>query len=262
MVACATAIFPLSLQPLASDGWEGFAEPYQTVEVAAPEPGLITEVLVEEGARVQEGQSLLQQDVALLESALATAQVRRDATGRSSAAEVELALRKDRLQRLMKLFEKGSASREEVDRAEADVQIAEANLLTIQEEQKVYGLECKRIEMQIKRRAVRSPIDGVVIKRHYEPGESVSATDLTVATVIRIDPLRVVVYVPANSIDALAVNGKVKVRLQNHAEDEAGTVEYIAPVVDAQSGTIKVHVLVPNPQNRIRSGSRCTIRPR
>jgi hypothetical protein len=37
-------------------------------------------------------------------------------------------------------------------------------------------------------------------------------------------------------------------------------VEFISPVIDAESGTIRVKVRVNNSENRVRSGERCTLR--
>jgi multidrug efflux pump subunit AcrA (membrane-fusion protein) len=39
-----------------------------------------------------------------------------------------------------------------------------------------------------------------------------------------------------------------------------GTVEFISPITDAESGTVLVKVRVANPHGRFRSGERCKIR--
>lgn len=38
-----------------------------------------------------------------------------------------------------------------------------------------------------------------------------------------------------------------------------GVVDYIAPVIDAQSGTILIKVRVPNPKHIYRSGEKCLL---
>ena len=38
-----------------------------------------------------------------------------------------------------------------------------------------------------------------------------------------------------------------------------GTVERIAPIMDAKSGTQEISVLIENPRERLRSGTRCLL---
>ena len=42
----------------------GYTEPYKTITVSAAEPGVLAEVLIEEGARVKKGQLLARLDTA------------------------------------------------------------------------------------------------------------------------------------------------------------------------------------------------------
>lgn len=248
----------LALQDPGNEAWDGFAEPFRTVEVAAAEPGLLRDSPLREGAKVTKGQILAQLDIELLDSSLAMAKARREASGRIKAAEAEWMLRKDRLKRFEELHQKGNASTDELSRARADEQIAAGNHLSLKEEQEIAGLECERIQQQIARRQVRSPIDGFLIQLHYEPGEFVSPSAPSVAKVIQINPLRVVLYVPAKSVVKLSPGVKLPVKFPD-LPTVPGEVEYIAPVADAQSGTVKVHLTVSNPENTLRSGSRCTV---
>ena len=38
-----------------------------------------------------------------------------------------------------------------------------------------------------------------------------------------------------------------------------GEIEYISPVINAQSGTVEVRIRIPNPQHKLISGGRCSL---
>ena len=40
----------------------------------------------------------------------------------------------------------------------------------------------------------------------------------------------------------------------------AGTVDYVSPVTDAESSTVRVKIKVPNPDGKFRSGEHCTLK--
>jgi RND family efflux transporter MFP subunit len=241
------------------DAIDAFTEPYRTVEVAASDPGIIAVVHVREGARVQKGDSLVELDAEPLESALAIAQVRRDAAGRKNVAETEYAVRVQRRQKLESLQANGNASQEEVDRALADEQIAAGTLLTVQEELQAAALEVERIMRQIERRRVRAPIDGRVTRVFHEPSEYVSMNQPSVATLVQLDPLRVVLFVPVNQVDRVREGEQLSIHFPDLQSERTATIEYVAPLVDAESGTVEVQLAVPNPGETIRGGTRCHV---
>ena len=78
----------------------------------------------------------------------------------------------------------------------ADLAVAEANVQAAREQHQLDGLECKKIEAMIERRTIRSPIDGYVLKIQKEEREFVSVNSASVATVVQLDPLRVVFSLP------------------------------------------------------------------
>lgn len=239
---------------------EGFAEPYRTVQVASPEPGIVAEVHVREGSRVAKGDLLVELDTGTLEIALAIAKTRRDATGRQRAAHAELTLRAQRRAKLEELLAKGNASLEEVDRAIADEEIAAATLASVEEDRQANALEVDRIAEQIDRLRVRAPLDGRVTRVLREPSEHLSLSQPGVVTLVQLNPLRVVMFAPIVRIEAIQEKEKVTVRFTDLSRDVDGTVEYISPVSDAQSGTVEVHIVVPNGDESIRGGSRCSVR--
>lgn len=239
--------------------FEAFTEPYRTIEVAAAELGIVQQLLVREGDRVVQGQTLatLDSDVLVVSKEIADANV--EAKGKLDSARAELELRRTRLQRLLPLREQGHASQEEIDRAAAELAMSEANLRGVQEQQRLDGLERKKIDAMLERRKVRSPIDGVVTKVHREEQEFVSNSSPALVTVVQLDPLRVVFTVPTSFASSLKVGQSVPLGFPDGGERADGTIELVAPVTDAESGTVRIKVLVSNPRGQHRAGVRCAL---
>src|SRR5262245_38698565 len=98
---------------------EGLTEPYKTIDVAAPEPGVITKIPVREGNTVHQGEVLAALDNEVHLATLAVAQKNMESVGALNSANAELTLRKDRLEKLEALRAQEHARQEEVDRARA-----------------------------------------------------------------------------------------------------------------------------------------------
>jgi multidrug efflux pump subunit AcrA (membrane-fusion protein) len=129
----------------------------------------------------------------------------------------------------------------------------------VQEEITVRGLEYDRIKIQLEQRQVRSPIDGVVIKLQRDVGEFVSGNDPVIATVVQLDPLIATYSVPSSLSQDIKPDSNVEILIGNARTPAQGVVDYVAPVTDAQSGTILVKVRVPNPKYEYRSGEKCLL---
>jgi RND family efflux transporter MFP subunit len=249
------------LQSAAACGasFDGFTEPFRKIEVAASETGTVAQLLVHEGDRVTKGQALatLDNDVLEVSREIATANVH--AKGRLDSAVAERELRKTRLGHLAALRAEGHATQEEVDRATTDLAIAEANLRAAREQHRLDELEFKKVEAMIERRTLRSPIDGFVLKLLKDEREFVSPNSASVAIVVQLDPLRIVFSLPTACAARLSVNSEVDLELPESSAKIKGKVEFVAPVTEAESGTVRVKVLVDNANGAYRCGIRCLL---
>jgi RND family efflux transporter MFP subunit len=217
-------------------------------------------LLVHEGDRVTKGQALatLDNDVLAVSREIALANVQ--AKGKLDSAAAERDLRKTRLERLEPLRAEGHASQEEVDRAVADLAVAEANLQAAREQHRLDELELKKVEAMIERRTLRSPIDGYVVKIQKEEREFVSVNSATVATVVQLDPLRVVFSLPTAYAAKLSGGDGVDLELPESGAKLHGKVELVTPVTDAESGTVRVKILIDNSGGAYRCGVRCLLK--
>jgi RND family efflux transporter MFP subunit len=255
------AISFVVLQSAAAYGasFDGFTEPFRKIEVAAAETGTVAQVLVHEGDRVTKGQALATLDNEVLEVSREIATATMQAKGKLDSAVAERDLRKTRLARLEPLRADGHASQEEIDRARTDLAVAEANLRAAREQHQLDELERRKIEAMIERRTLRSPIDGYVLKLQKEEREFISATSASVATVVQLDPLRVVFSLPTAYAARLSVGGAVDLELPDSGAKLRGKVEFVAPVTEAESGTVRVKVLIDNANGAYRCGIRCLL---
>ena len=168
IIAASFALGCLATVSVNADTVEGFTEPYRHIDIAAAsEAGLITEITTREGQSVKCGELLATLDIDVLDAALNVARERSRSHGRIDAAKAEVQVRRTRLEKLKELHIDGHATRGEIERAHADLAIAESNLVLAEEERRLNELECKRIEAQIDRRKIRSPIDGVVVGQDH-----------------------------------------------------------------------------------------------
>jgi RND family efflux transporter MFP subunit len=238
---------------------EGFIEPYRKIDVAPAEPGTITTIDVQEGDAVTKGQLLAALDCDVLQITLEMAKASMDSKGRYDSAMAERNLRAKRLAKLEELRPRGHASQEEVDRARTDCEVAEANLLSVKEQHELDELEYKKTQAMIERRTLRSPIDGVVTRVYREQREYVAPNAPTVLTVVQLNPLRVVFSIPTAQAATMTIGHSLPLSLPDTGAKAEGRVEFISPVTDADSGTVRVKVLLNNDQGEYRCGVRCAL---
>ncbi|QDU99022.1 efflux RND transporter periplasmic adaptor subunit [Lignipirellula cremea] len=239
---------------------EGFVEPYRTISVASDETGVIQEVFVREGQRVEAGQPLARLNSDVHQALLAIAEQSMLAEGRIDAARADVEMRRRRLEKLRSLRLEGHARQEEVDRTAGEVAVGEANLRSALEDQLNKRLEYEKINAQITRRTVKAPIAGAIIRLHKVAGEFVAPNSPDVLTLVQLDMLLANFTLMSPDSAKLQVNQTVPVRFLPGGVEATGVVEFVSPVTDAESGTVLVKIRIDNAQGKFRSGERCSIR--
>ena len=223
------------------------------------ESGLITKVLVREGDTVRRGQMVATLDTSVLDASFEISRRRAEFDGRLKAALAEQKMRSRRLEKLYELQRRGHASPAEIDRAEADLAVAEAQVTLAHEDRELAKLECERIQAQIEQRRLRSPIDGIVVEVFHEVGESIVFSDPRMMTLVQLHPLRVKFPVSVKQSQEFAENQQVAIELPEFKAVVKGRVQLVAPVLDAKSGTVQITCLIDNREGKFRSGMRCLL---
>lgn len=100
---------------------------------------------------------------------------------------------------------------------------------------------------------IRSPLDGVVVQRHIQPGD-LSAPGAPLLTVESRDPLEVVAAVGERLFTSLATGQEVEVEIPALSQTLRGKVSALVPALEARSRTFRVKVALPNPDLSLGSG--------
>ncbi len=153
----------------------GYVTARRQATVSSKITGKVTEVLVEEGMRVEEGQVLARLDDSLtsLQEQLAAAEVR---AARQALSETEVRLAEAQLsaKRVAGLREQGVTSQADLDAAQAEVDSLAARLDLQREQVEVaersHGLARQSLEDTV----IRAPFAGVAISKDAQPGEMIS----------------------------------------------------------------------------------------
>ncbi|MEM7586127.1 MAG: efflux RND transporter periplasmic adaptor subunit [Acidobacteriota bacterium] len=158
----------------------GKLEPTDQVDIGSELSGIVAKVLVDTNDRVTRGQILAVIDTTRLEqqtersrAALLSAEA---ALSQAQASQSEAAADLERFEEVHRLSDGRVPSASELDgvraaklRADAAVQVAEAGV----EESKASVLTN---EIDLERSVIRSPINGIVLDRRVEPGQTVAAS--------------------------------------------------------------------------------------
>lgn len=155
----------------------GTVEPETSVAVGSEISGRIDKVYADFNDKVTKGQVLVEIDTTALENAVAKS----EATLEESRATVLLneATRIEasaKWKRYKGLAGQNAISKLELDMALADMKRAEANYAGAQARVKANEAQLAADKISLSKAVILSPIDGIVIDRTIEPGQTVAAT--------------------------------------------------------------------------------------
>jgi RND family efflux transporter MFP subunit len=209
----------------------GITEPVVDAIMAFPVTGIVTARHIEEGEAVRHGEVMVELDKRLEEL---------DVERRRLAMQ----LARTELTRLETLARKNtiSVSREDLEKKQADFQIAE--------------VEYELAREMVRRRQLVAPVDGFIAQYFRDVGE---ACDEERAPVVRVvDTRRCYFVADCEAMVWRRLNLGQQVNLEFDGRDGPitlpGVVHYIAPVVEPASGLLRIKVLFENPDHQIRPG--------
>jgi HlyD family secretion protein len=155
----------------------GSVQPTNKVDVSSELSGTIRKVLVDFNSTVKAGQTLAELDTDKLRATVDSSRARLTAA-RAKVAEAEATMReKDReLARKLSLAEKQVTSRHDLDVAQAAFDRAVAALASARADVAVAEADLRLNETNLAKACICSPINGVVLKRNVDPGQTVAST--------------------------------------------------------------------------------------
>ena len=242
------------------------------VEVPAETSAVVMSEPLRRGAHVEKGQELCVLDPGTRHVTLADARAQLslaqsripESEARRIEAEAVLEQARIDLNAAEKLSEGGYASdirlagaRATIRSAEAAIAAAEAGL-----ESARTGVESARAqvafaEKDIERLTIRAPFEGYLESDTAELGSFLAAGGIC-ATVIQLDPMKLVGYVPETQVGRLTMGAGARARLADGGEAE-GEVTFISRSGDPVTRTFAVEVEVDNADLAIRDGQTAEI---
>lgn len=203
----------------------GHTEADKRSVLATRTAGIIAELAVDKGDRVEEGDLILKLDAEGKEAAVTT-------------AEQLLAQRKAETEAAEKLAKTGNLPRLQLDQSRSALAQAQSQLEVAQAE--------------LERTRVLAPFGGLIDKVPVEQGAAV-AQGGEVATLLKLDPIIAVGEISERDIGYVSIGDKADVRL---VDDRIvhGKVRYISRDASAQTRTFRIEVAVPNENFEIPAG--------
>ena len=234
-----------------------FTEPIEKCVAASAETGIVAIAHVKEGDLVRTGDPIASINHNVLKEALAIAIARSEATARLDAARAQMQLLETQLQAVNSLLSDGHTNQFEVQQKSSEFQEARAEYRAAADELRLAALEVGRIRAQIGDRIIKSPIDGVITEIHKQPGEHVSQSEPQFATIVRVDKLKVRFYLDAKTLKNSSVGDRISLTTGPDREPTEGTISFVSPVIDPDSGLGRLDVEINNQSRNLQSGIAC-----
>lgn len=158
----------------------GKLEPTNQVDVGSELSGIVEAVFVEDNDRVKKGQVLARLDLSRLEDAVARSAANLAAVeAQVQQTQATVVEARGALARLLQVAELSGGkvpSGSELDTARANLQRAVANAASAQASVVQGRATLKSDQTNLFKGSIRAPIDGVVLARKVEPGQTVAAS--------------------------------------------------------------------------------------
>ena len=267
----------------------GKVQPKRQVNVSAQTPGRVTRIAVEEGQRVKAGQFLLEIDPKQLEGQMqrgeaSVAAAQSSLLGARTSVEqgrANLELARQNLKRQEDLWKEGLTTKENLEKAQNEVTVREADLRARTQDietneqrikQEQAGLSTTRYNLnQI---IITAPMDGLVTRRSIEEGETAVVGTMNNAgsvllTIADMSVIEAEVEVDETEIPSVALKQEAKVTIDAVPDRTfKGRVTEIgnSPIQTSttqntgqrQATTFKVVITLEEPVPDIRPGFTCT----
>jgi len=219
----------------------GTAEPWSETIVAAEEAGLVRKMLVDEGDKVKQNQTLCVQDASQLRLKVEAARaIVAEAVANQTRAEREW-------ERLKRLYSIKSVSKKAYEDAQFEAEAALKRVARLQ-------VELYTLLDQVKKKVVYAPVSGSVVKRHTLVGQWLSKGD-PVVTLTVLNPIRVMVPVPERYVSRINKGDSAEVIFDAlPGRTFKGVIDAIIPKADRAGRTFPVRIEIPNRKGTIKAG--------
>lgn len=176
---------PQAANPAPVSPWAAIAKGHVGIEggivsIAAPRPGIVREVAVEEGAEVDAGTVLARIDDREARLALNVREQERDEARQAlELLRLRLDIARRELTRLSNLTGNTAVSAQDKDYARDQVALANAELARQHAALATAEAQVAASRLELEQHVVRAPLAGRIIRRQARPGDGVSTLNVT-----------------------------------------------------------------------------------
>jgi membrane fusion protein, multidrug efflux system len=254
----------------------------EQADVAAETGGRIVSAPVERGTPVTAGAELVHissTDAQLKEAEANAAQIEArlgitagtpfdiNAVPEVQNAKSSFELAQSEFTRIKSLLDQRVVSQSEYDQRRNQMEAARQQFESAKNgaSQQYQSLQAARARVSLARKAsadtvVRAPFNGIVAERLVAVGDYVTK-GMKVATVVRVNPLRVQLTIPEQFVSAIAVGQPVTFEVDAYAGRQfEGRVKYVSPSLQAAQRALTVEAIVPNGNGVLKPGLFATAR--
>jgi RND family efflux transporter MFP subunit len=229
----------------------GYVTARRQATVSSKVTGKVTEILVEEGMAVREGQVLARLDDVTARKQLALSEAQTSSSQRA-LQEIEVRLREARLsqRRMRDLREKGIVTQAQADAADAEVDSLAARLEVQRQDVEVARRQVELYRQSLEDAVIRAPFAGVAISKDAQPGEMISPvsagggfTRTGICTLVDMKSLEVEVDVNEAYINRVRDGQRAVAVLDAYPDWQIpARVITTVPAADRQKATVKVRL--------------------
>ncbi len=234
----------------------GNTQPFNTVDLVARVEGFLTEINYKDGTPAKKGDILFRLDPTIYQAKVKQAEAElASAKALLDQAQAEFVRQETLLRQSVSAQITYDLAKAKRDTSAANVQNQEANLAIAST-----NLDYTR---------VAAPFDGIVARHLVSVGELLGTTGQTkLATIIQLDPIYVTFNVSEQ--DVLKIRGSLKDRgpvleqlgripleiglMNEEGFPHKGQLDYVAPEIDAGTGTILMRGMFANPRHDLLPG--------
>src|SRR5918993_5376723 len=242
-------------------GATGALQAVTTVQVGTQVSGTIQELNADFNSLVRKGQVLARLDPSLIQSQIEQARanlIRAEAD--LERLRVGLDDARSKLSRARELAEKKLIAQTELEAAEVAVRSAEAQLRSQQAGVTQSQASLRQNQVNLAHTVIESPIDGLVISRNVDVGQTVAASmSAPTLFVLAADltKMQVLASLDESDVGRIRPSQRVTFRVDAYpAEDFVGTVAQVRlqPIVQQNVVTYATVIDVPNPELKLKPG--------
>jgi membrane fusion protein (multidrug efflux system) len=231
------------------DEYPALVRALNEVELRAQVNGYITGIHFQEGQRVKKGQRLYSIDQQQSEANYKQAQAN------LSVQEANLERAKKDVERYRELDKQDAIAKQQVD-------YAEATYATAKQQVEAARATVQAVQTNVRYTTIIAPFDGTIGISAVRLGASVSPGQTLLNTISSDDPVAVDIAVDQSEIyrfsQLLAKNktsdSTFRLVFKNEVYPKNGKLSTIDRAVDPQTGTIRMRIEFPNPDQTLRAG--------